>query len=90
MLEFTCEEQFIASATRHPMSVKMKVGAQRDGTLTAMQIRVVSNTGAYGNHDGETLYAACGEAVAVYHCRNKKVDGYSVYTRRQARFAAME
>jgi len=79
-LEFTREEQFIASTTRHPMSVRMKVGARRDGRLTAMQLRVVSNTGAYGNHGGETLYAACGEAVAVYRCPNKKVDGYSVYT----------
>ncbi len=79
-LEFTREEQFIASTTRHPMRVNMKVGARRDGTLTAFQMRVVSNTGAYGNHGGETLYAACGEAVAVYRCPNKKVDGYTVYT----------
>jgi CO/xanthine dehydrogenase Mo-binding subunit/aerobic-type carbon monoxide dehydrogenase small subunit (CoxS/CutS family) len=79
-LEFTREEQFIAATTRHPMSVKIKVGARRDGTLTAMQLRVVSNTGAYGNHGGEILYAACGEAVAVYRCPNKKVDGYAVYT----------
>ena len=80
MLEFTREEEFIAATTRHPMNVKMKVGARRDGTLTAMEVRVVSNTGAYGNHGGETLYAACGEAVAVYRCANKKVDGYTVYT----------
>ncbi len=80
MLEFTREEEFIAATTRHPMNVKMKVGARRDGTLTAMEVRVVSNTGAYGNHGGETLYAACGEAVAVYQCANKKVDGYTVYT----------
>ena len=80
MIEFTREEEFVAATTRHPMSVRMKVGARRDGTLTAMEVRVVSNTGAYGNHGGETLYAACGEAVAVYKCANKKVDGYTVYT----------
>ncbi len=79
-LEFTREEQFIGSTTRHPMRVHIKVGARRDGTLTAIQIRVVSNTGAYGNHGGETLYASCGESIAVYRCPNKKVDAYSVYT----------
>jgi CO/xanthine dehydrogenase Mo-binding subunit/aerobic-type carbon monoxide dehydrogenase small subunit (CoxS/CutS family) len=79
-LEFTREEQFIGATTRHPMNVHMKVGARRDGKLTAFQIRVVSNTGAYGNHGGETLYAACGEAVAVYNCPNKQVDGFTVYT----------
>ena len=28
----------------------MKAGARRDGTLTAMELRVLSDTGAYGNH----------------------------------------
>lgn len=79
-LEFTREEEFIGATTRHPMKVEMKVGARRDGKLTAFLMRVVSNTGAYGNHGGETLYAACGEAVAVYNCPNKKIDGYAVYT----------
>ena len=50
------------------MRAQIKVGAKRDGTWTAFQMRVVSNTGAYGNHGGETLFAACGEAVAVYRC----------------------
>ena len=45
-----------------------------------MQMRIVSNTGAYGNHGGETFYAACGESIAVYRCPNKKIDGYTVYT----------
>jgi aerobic-type carbon monoxide dehydrogenase small subunit (CoxS/CutS family) len=35
-LEFTREEQFIGSTTRHPMRVRMKAGAKRDGRLTAM------------------------------------------------------
>ena len=75
-LEFTREEAFIGATVRHPMRVEMKVGAKRDGVLTAFQMRVVSNTGAYGNHGGEILFAATGEAVAVYRCANKKVDGY--------------
>ncbi|MCC6313412.1 MAG: molybdopterin-dependent oxidoreductase [Thermomicrobiales bacterium] len=79
-LEFTREEEFTATSTRHPMRVTVKLGARRDGTLTAMQMRVVSNTGAYGNHGGETLYHACGESVALYRCPNKQVDGWAVYT----------
>ena len=51
------------------LHIATKVGARRDGTLTAIQMRIVSNTGAYGNHGGETLYAACGEAIAVYRCQ---------------------
>jgi len=79
-LEFTRQEQFIAATTRHPMRVSVKVGARRDGTLTAIQMRVVSNTGAYGNHGSAVLEHACSESIAVYRCPNKKVDGFAVYT----------
>ena len=80
MWEFTREEQFIGATTRHPMKTHVKLGAKRDGTLTAIEVRVVSNTGAYGGHGGETLAAALGSPIAAYRCVNKKADGYAVYT----------
>ena len=80
MWEFTREEQFVGATTRHPMTTHVKLGAKRDGTLTAIQVRVVSNTGAYGGHGGETLAAALGSPIAAYRCINKKADGYAVYT----------
>ncbi len=79
-LEFTREEQFIASTTRHPMRVSIKAGARRDGRLTALEMRVVSNTGAYGNHGMAVLNHACGESISVYNCANKKIDAVAVYT----------
>jgi putative selenate reductase molybdopterin-binding subunit len=79
-IEFTREEQFVAATTRHPMQVRVKIGAARDGTLTAMQMHVVANTGAYGNHGAPVLEHACAESISVYRCPNKKVDGYAVYT----------
>jgi CO/xanthine dehydrogenase Mo-binding subunit/aerobic-type carbon monoxide dehydrogenase small subunit (CoxS/CutS family) len=78
--EFTREEQFIGATTRHPMTTRVKIGAKRDGTLTAIEVHVVSNTGAYGGHAGETLAAALGSPLAAYRCTNKKADGYAVYT----------
>lgn len=79
-IEFTREEQFTAATTRHQMTTHVKIGAKKDGTLTAIEIRVVSNTGAYGGHGGETLGAALGSPMALYRCENKKADGYAVYT----------
>ncbi len=79
-LEFTREEQFTAATTRHPIEVAVKIGARQDGRLTAIAIRAVSNTGAYGNHAGGVLHHGCGESIAVYNCPNKKVDGFAVYT----------
>ena len=79
-LEFTREEQFVGSTTRHPMRIAVKLGATREGRLTAMEMRVVSNTGAYGNHGAGVLHHGCGESVALYTCPNKRIDGIVVYT----------
>ena len=62
------------------MKITIKLGAKKDGTLTAMQIHTVSNTGAYGNHGGEVLASSLGSAMATYRCPNKKGTGYAVYT----------
>jgi putative selenate reductase molybdopterin-binding subunit len=79
-LEITRPEQFTATTTRHPMRVGVKIGARRDGTLCALQMSVLSNAGAYGNHSGGTLHHGCNEVVGVYRCANKKIDGFAVYT----------
>src|SRR6202048_3749371 len=79
-LEFTRGEQFISTSTRHPMRVTVRAGADKDGKLTALQLDVLSNTGAYGNHAGPVLFHACGESLGVYNCPNKKVDAVVAYT----------
>jgi putative selenate reductase molybdopterin-binding subunit len=79
-LELTREEQFIATSTRHPMRVTVRAGADAGGKLTALQLDVLSNTGAYGNHAGPVLFHACGECIGVYNCPNKKVDAVVAYT----------
>ena len=78
--EFTREEQFTSATTRHQMTTEVKLGARRDGTLTAIELRVVSNTGGYGGHGGETLAAALSSPISVYRCANKKAAGFAVYT----------
>ncbi|MFH6785516.1 MULTISPECIES: molybdopterin-dependent oxidoreductase [Methylobacterium] len=78
--ELTRTEQFTAATTRHPMRVRVRLGARADGTLTAIALDVVSNTGAYGNHAGGVLHHGCNEVIAVYRCPNKRVDGYAVHT----------
>ncbi|SFH85472.1 molybdopterin-dependent oxidoreductase [Albimonas pacifica] len=79
-LELTRAEQFTMTTTRHPMKVRVKVGAKADGALTAIEMRIVADTGAYGNHAPGVLFHAAGEAVALYRCPNKKIDGWAVYT----------
>lgn len=79
-LELTRTEQFVGTTTRHPFRVRVRAGARRDGTLTALHVDVLTNTGAYGNHGPGVMFHGCGESLAVYRCENKKVDAHSVYT----------
>ncbi|MDQ4502425.1 molybdopterin cofactor-binding domain-containing protein [Sinomonas sp. ASV322] len=79
-LEFTRTEQFQASTTRHPFTIRVRAGAKRDGTLTALAFDVVADTGAYGNHGPGVMFHGCNESVSVYRCANKKIDARSVYT----------
>jgi len=79
-LEFTRAEQFTSATTRHPFTVTLKAGARADGTLTALRLRVVAETGAYGNHGPAVMYHGVHESLAVYRCPNKRTDAWSVYT----------
>ncbi len=78
--ELTRQEQFAATTTRHPMRVRVTVGAKRDGRLTALGLDVLSDTGAYGNHAGGVLHHGCNEVLAAYSCPNKRVAGRAVHT----------
>ncbi|MCL3817810.1 molybdopterin-dependent oxidoreductase [Aeromicrobium wangtongii] len=78
--ELSREDQFTIVPCRHPMTVSVELGAAEDGTLTAMHVDVVTDTGAYGNHAPGVMFHGCHESVAVYRCPNKRVDAEAVYT----------
>ena len=79
-LELTRTEQFAATTTRHAMQVTARVGAMRDGTMTALQLDVVADAGAYGNHTAQVLENACNAVLSVYRCPNKAVEAVAAYT----------
>jgi CO/xanthine dehydrogenase Mo-binding subunit/aerobic-type carbon monoxide dehydrogenase small subunit (CoxS/CutS family) len=79
-LELTREEAFTATTTRHPMRMRVRLGATADGLLTAIGLDVLSDTGAYANHAIGVLYHGCGEVVAAYRCPSKRVTGRVVRT----------
>lgn len=79
-LEFTRGEVLTATTTRHPFTVTVSVGGMRDGTLTALSLDVLTDTGAYGNHAPGVMFHGCSESVAVYNAPNKLVDAKAVYT----------
>ena len=78
--EMTRSEEFTVVPCRHPFTIEVTVGADADGTLTALDLDVLSDTGAYGNHGPGVMFHGCSESVALYHVANKRVRAQAVYT----------
>ncbi len=78
--EYTRVEEFISSRTRHPMLMRMRIGAKRDGTITALGLDCLSNTGWNGSQ-GLTVVCNCGsKMLPLYRCGNIHFNGTVVYT----------
>jgi len=73
-LEYTREEQFAASTSRHPMIVKMRTGVMKDGRMVANEMRVLSDTGAYGGH-ALTVTGNTGHKAMSLYPADKGPDG---------------
>jgi xanthine dehydrogenase molybdenum-binding subunit len=58
-MDLSREECMIGTRNRHPFEVKVKAGVMKDGTLAALDIDALSNTGAYASH-GHSVAAAAG------------------------------
>ncbi len=79
-LELTREEEFMSSRSRHPQTVTFRTGVDAHGKLTAQEMRVVANTGAYGTH-GLTVQMVTGmRGLSSYNCPAKHFDCDVAYT----------
>ena len=74
-------EEFYASRTRHPMRIRVKLGAGDDGVLRSVDMEVISNTGAYGSHALTVMSNAGSKTLPLYNkAPNVRFDGKTVYT----------
>lgn len=79
-LEYSRKEEFVSSRTRHPMTVKLRAGVKKDGTITAIDMYALSNTGAYGSHALTVLSNTGSKTLPLYKCENVRFKGHAVYT----------
>lgn len=78
---YTREEETVSSRTRHPMRVRVRLGADPDGTLTAADMEVLSNTGAYGTHALTVLSNVGSKSLPLYNTAPAvRFRGDAVYT----------
>jgi 4-hydroxybenzoyl-CoA reductase alpha subunit len=76
----TREEEFYASVVRHPTQTSIKAGVRKDGTLVALQTKMVFDTGAYADA-GPVVARSSGMAITgPYRVPHVWSDSYCVYT----------
>lgn len=74
------EESIIGHHKRHPFILRTKWGATKDGILTAAEVEVIQDGGAYAYTSTKVLGNATLMCTGPYEIPNVKVDAYSVYT----------
>lgn len=73
-------QEFAASRTRHLMEVTVKLGAKRDGTLTAIHMSLDADTGPYGQHCLTVPMNAISKSLPLLLCDNARFEVRSWYT----------
>jgi CO/xanthine dehydrogenase Mo-binding subunit len=74
------EESIVAHHKRHPMIIRCRWGARKDGKITAVEAEVLADGGAYASTSVEVTKVATVFANGCYQVPNISVDGYVVYT----------
>ena len=80
MMEYSREEMFRHFRGRHKQYIDLKIGVKRDGTITAVDQRVVLDGGAYTSYGVITAYYAGSMLPTLYKMPNYRYDGTRIYT----------
>ncbi|HPQ66852.1 MAG TPA: molybdopterin-dependent oxidoreductase, partial [bacterium] len=79
-LHWTREESIRVGPKRHAMTTTFRIGAGRDGTLRAIDVKVVANTGAYDTIAAPVLNLALESSPGPYRYGDSHFLGVAVYT----------
>jgi CO/xanthine dehydrogenase Mo-binding subunit len=77
---YSREETFRVTQKRHPVRIKIRVGANKKGKLKAFYADILSDTGAYSSWGPNILRKICVHVSGPYEIPNVRVEGKAVYT----------
>lgn len=77
---YTRQESMLFHPKRHATIIRIKTGARRDGTLTAVQAELYGDGGAYASLSDKVMTRATTHATGPYVVPNAKIDCYVMYT----------
>ncbi len=72
-------EESLIQAKRFMANIYVKMGAKKDGTLTAIYFKAYADLGGYGNFCGITAFWG-GYPCCSYNCSNARFEGWDVHT----------
>jgi selenium-dependent xanthine dehydrogenase len=73
-------ESLIFHPKRHATVIRIKMGAKRDGTLTAVHTELYGDTGAYASLGEKVMTRATTHSAGPYNVPHVKADCYAMYT----------
>jgi len=79
-LVYSREESFIAQSKRHPFVITHRTGVKRDGRITASEIKMIADSGAYPYLTPYVLLYATAMATGPYRIENVSVDSVAAAT----------
>ena len=74
------EDSIRQSYKRHPYKMDYKWACRKDGTIAAMEIKIIADGGAYCSMSPFVTWRSVVQATGPYHCAHVKTDVYAAYT----------
>ncbi|HEX9203209.1 MAG TPA: molybdopterin cofactor-binding domain-containing protein, partial [Vicinamibacteria bacterium] len=79
-ITLTREEVFYCHRGRHPVTMWLRTGLMKDGTITALHFRSALDGGAYGSYGVASLYYTGALQTVTYRVPRYKFEGVRVFT----------
>jgi CO/xanthine dehydrogenase Mo-binding subunit len=79
-IQWSREESILSHHKRHPIRIRAKWGARRDGKITAVEARVVGDAGGYNYTSTKVLANANLMVTGPYEVEHIHIDTYAVLT----------
>jgi xanthine dehydrogenase molybdenum-binding subunit len=79
-LLFDRQESLLVHPKRHATQIKVKLGAKKDGRLTAVETELYGDTGAYASLGEKVMTRATTHSSGPYEVPNVRADCYAMYT----------
>jgi selenium-dependent xanthine dehydrogenase len=79
-LLFDRHESLLVHPKRHATQIRVKIGAKKDGRLTAVETELYGDTGAYASLGEKVLTRATTHSSGPYEVPHAKADCYAMYT----------